>query len=233
MFFLPHGINDCNAMMHFQRGVFDTVLVMVDRLEDDPWYWDDSGLEGNFAFQMKDQREARGWSQTEFAKRLSARGLPFHQTTIQRIETGRRPLKLTESIIIAEVLGTKFETMLRAFSVTMAYSELTDHLRPGEFEYHVRSADDVAWRAQKTASLIRELVDQYRLAVEQTPGAEIDDRVIQVANECIRLNLELHPHAEELARRVREAESEFGALPREYPSRSFDDEDEPCDDSDA
>lgn len=172
---------------------------------------------------MRDQREAKGWSQTEFAKRLSDRGLPFHQTTVQRIENGRRPLKLAEALVIAEVLETKFETMLRAISVTMAYQELSNHVRPGAFDFIVREADDLVWRLDHDTT--SELVKYYQDAVEQTPGVELEQRLIDVANEFIRLKKELHQEAHALGRSVKFAERLFNELPRDYPTRYYDEDD--------
>jgi transcriptional regulator with XRE-family HTH domain len=77
---------------------------------------DGDGLpwEAAFAKNVKAARERRGWSQTELAKRLTARLLPFHQQQIQRIEAGSRPVRLNEAIVLAEVLGEHFEDMMNA-----------------------------------------------------------------------------------------------------------------------
>lgn len=65
---------------------------------------------------MRRVREAADMSQTELGKRLADRGLPFHQQTIQRIESGDRPVRLNEAMIISEVLGVDLDQLVRVLS---------------------------------------------------------------------------------------------------------------------
>lgn len=66
-------------------------------------------LEREFVAQMVASRRTRGMSQTKLANLLRDRGLPFHQQTVQRIETGERPLRMSEAIAIGRVLGLRVE----------------------------------------------------------------------------------------------------------------------------
>jgi transcriptional regulator with XRE-family HTH domain len=50
-------------------------------------------------------REERGWSQAELARRLSAVGFEMHQTTVAKLEAGKRPLRVAETFALAEVFG--------------------------------------------------------------------------------------------------------------------------------
>jgi transcriptional regulator with XRE-family HTH domain len=50
-------------------------------------------------------REERGWSQAELAKRLSAIGFEMHQTTVAKLEAGKRPLRVAEAFALAQVFG--------------------------------------------------------------------------------------------------------------------------------
>jgi transcriptional regulator with XRE-family HTH domain len=69
--------------------------------------------ERRFVQNMRRLRAARGVSQTELARRVSALGVPgFHQQTVTRIEAGDRPVRLNESTAIAAALGTDLEQML-------------------------------------------------------------------------------------------------------------------------
>ncbi|ROZ53527.1 XRE family transcriptional regulator [Rhodococcus sp. WS1] len=185
--------------------------------EFDPWSWDDYGWEMNFVAQMQARREAKGWSQTEFAKRLSAEGLRFHQPTVQRIESGERPLKLTEAIKIAEVLDTRLEVMLRAASVPMVYDELAEYLRPGAFDSEIRDAEMLENQIDNNIRMANELVDAYHEAVTHSPSHQVDKRLMNVANAFIDLNDSLLDHVETTTMMVKEAAQKFGALPREYP----------------
>jgi transcriptional regulator with XRE-family HTH domain len=62
-------------------------------------------------------RRQHGWSQTELAKKLAAQGLPFHQQTVQRIEQGTRPLRLTEAAYVADTFGLGINQLLDLLDV--------------------------------------------------------------------------------------------------------------------
>lgn len=68
--------------------------------------------ERNFTQQMQRLREARKMTQTDLARELKAYLLPFHQQTIQRIESGERPVRLNEALLIAKVLGVDLNSMM-------------------------------------------------------------------------------------------------------------------------
>lgn len=50
-------------------------------------------------------REERGWSQSDLARRLSDIGLEMHQTTVAKMEAGRRPLRVSEAVAVAQACG--------------------------------------------------------------------------------------------------------------------------------
>lgn len=58
-------------------------------------------------------RTAAGLSQAELAETLSESGEQMHQQTIQKIEKGARPLRLSEALRIAGVLGVSIEVLAR------------------------------------------------------------------------------------------------------------------------
>lgn len=67
-----------------------------------------------FGNAVRVHREAKGWSKTEFAERLSKAGLAnFHPTTITRMESGVRPTRLNEAAVIARVLEHSLDALVR------------------------------------------------------------------------------------------------------------------------
>lgn len=69
--------------------------------------------EARFRECMKELREDRGWSQGELSRQLMASGWAiFHQTTISRIESGERPVKLGEARAIAAILESTVDAMV-------------------------------------------------------------------------------------------------------------------------
>jgi transcriptional regulator with XRE-family HTH domain len=68
--------------------------------------------EANFRDHMKRLREAKGMTQSELARQLKQRGLPYHQQTVQRVESGERPIRLDEAFQIASVLESRVDLMI-------------------------------------------------------------------------------------------------------------------------
>lgn len=62
-------------------------------------------VEREFGAKVRTLRKAHGMSQTALAKRMADLGWVAHQTTVNRIEHGTRPLRLSESIDLATILG--------------------------------------------------------------------------------------------------------------------------------
>lgn len=85
------------------------------------------GPDGRFAANMRAMRAARGWNQSELARRVTNAGTDgFHQTTISRIEAGSRPVRLGEATAIARVLGTTVELMVSSDGRDAIVTTLTE-----------------------------------------------------------------------------------------------------------
>ena len=50
-------------------------------------------------------RKARGMSQADLARELTARGFAFQQQGVLKLEGGTRPLRFEEALALAEILG--------------------------------------------------------------------------------------------------------------------------------
>lgn len=59
-------------------------------------------------------REARGWSQTELAENLAKHGFEYHQTTIGKLESGSRPLRIGELFAMAHVFEVSAIDLVKA-----------------------------------------------------------------------------------------------------------------------
>lgn len=67
-------------------------------------------------------RQARGdMSQTQLAETMTVR-LPYvvYQNTVTQIETGKRPLRLSEAVVLAEELGVSLDLLAGHASATEA-----------------------------------------------------------------------------------------------------------------
>ena len=58
-------------------------------------------------------REDRGWTQQRLADWVAkSHGINWHQTTVGKIESGERPLKLAEAVAVAEALLLTVDELL-------------------------------------------------------------------------------------------------------------------------
>lgn len=53
------------------------------------------------AMKIKQLRQERGWSQDDLAERMTKLGFSMHQTTIAKLEAGRRPIRVAETFALA------------------------------------------------------------------------------------------------------------------------------------
>lgn len=61
---------------------------------------------------VRKYREARGMSQRHVVEVLNAdHNLGWHQTTLAKTESGERPLRLSEAIVLADVFGVPVESL--------------------------------------------------------------------------------------------------------------------------
>ncbi|MGH3381341.1 MAG: helix-turn-helix domain-containing protein [Actinoallomurus sp.] len=66
-----------------------------------------------FGRRLKKRREELGLSQRDLAERMQGQGLDWHQTTVARTESTRRPVRLNEAMALAGILRVPLEELLR------------------------------------------------------------------------------------------------------------------------
>jgi transcriptional regulator with XRE-family HTH domain len=68
-----------------------------------------------FAAHVREQRDARGWTQSVLADQLTARGVPLSQSGVAKLErpddSTRRPIRLNEAAAIASLLHQSLRDM--------------------------------------------------------------------------------------------------------------------------
>lgn len=62
-------------------------------------------IERAVAHRLKELRQLTGLSQTGVAERMFSKGHPWHTTTVYKVETGRRLVRVGELADLAAVLG--------------------------------------------------------------------------------------------------------------------------------
>jgi transcriptional regulator with XRE-family HTH domain len=91
--------------------------------------------EENAAERVRLERERRGWSTGELAKRMTEAGYPINQSSVWRIESGepRRRINLNEAIGFAKVFDLSLEDFLgpSTSSEEKIMQELAEHVVQG------------------------------------------------------------------------------------------------------
>jgi len=92
--------------------------------------------EDYFRKRVKDEREHRGWSQSQMAKLLSGNEVPpmMHPTTIAKIEAGDRAVRIDEAAAIADLFEVSLDSLLGR----------SGGLEEDELTYRLRALRDVA-----------------------------------------------------------------------------------------
>lgn len=82
-----------------------------------------SELERRVGRNFRALREARQWPLREVAERMKAFGYSWHQTVVAKIETGQRPLRLSEAADLAALYEVSLDRLLVDPAVTAGHAE--------------------------------------------------------------------------------------------------------------
>ncbi|MFI6031614.1 helix-turn-helix domain-containing protein [Amycolatopsis magusensis] len=113
-------------------------------------------IDQNVATNLRAFRERGGVSQEELAQRMSERGFGFSQATIWKIESGQRPVKISEAVALSDALDLPSWINLTAEpDVTRHHADLTAAHRGAAQTYAVlKDAAVLYLRAQVDLSFI-------------------------------------------------------------------------------
>lgn len=130
----------------------------------------------NFAANLRHFREHRGLTQAQLAENLSARGLEnFHPTTISRIESGARPVRLSEAKTIAAALDSSVTLMTQSpwLSENMAaFFEWVEDATKAALDAGRAGYDFMVY-----TSFLRSEIDTVQAAVENY-GEDVDPQFV-------------------------------------------------------
>ncbi|BCW85057.1 hypothetical protein NicSoilE8_27300 [Arthrobacter sp. NicSoilE8] len=150
-----------------------------------------------FRENMRTLRERKGWSQGELSRRLIEGGWSiFHQTTISRIESGDRPIKLGEARAIARVLGSNVATMVSLPVETSIVQGLASAI--GDVRVARNRISDAYEMLSESRAKLRELVDFVApIDLEHWQDADLREAFEKLRNEATKLLAEVTPQPDE------------------------------------
>jgi transcriptional regulator with XRE-family HTH domain len=126
------------------------------------------------AQKVRQLRAERGWSQEDLAERMTRHGWPMHQTTIAKLEAGKRPLRAGEAYALALVFGLPVQAL---WYVPVAGEPWT----LADMRQHLQEADDLVAELERALhSMIVSYADavdrRMRLAEAMNEAAKRADR---------------------------------------------------------
>jgi transcriptional regulator with XRE-family HTH domain len=127
--------------------------------------------ESYFGKQVRAERERRGWTQEELAKRLTAKGIDTYASTVAKIESEKKPraVRLAEATAIADLFEVSLDSLLGR---------------------RVGLDDDIAYTLRLTEDTARRASDRI-----MATAMELRDRLVEVEafefNGSARLKIEI------------------------------------------
>lgn len=129
---------------------------------------------------VREYRELRKWSMTEFSAKLREAGLSnFHPTTVSRLERGERALKIDEIYVVANVLRANLDDLIVIpyEKWEMDHDELNQNRQGAEWfaqwsaYWLVRLEDEIADLEEKIVRM-QELINDGEVPEEEIPKIE-------------------------------------------------------------
>jgi transcriptional regulator with XRE-family HTH domain len=158
------------------------------------------GAEDIVARRVAYERERRGWSTAELARRMTEAGVPLNQSSIYKIEKGtpRRTISLDEALAFARVFGRSLDE-LRSMPDDQAVKELAQIERAIE-----RTLEDAQDRAENLISLDKDLLKRWRALRRAGYGsAQVAERVIASMSAVVKMLTEVREAAADILAEAR------------------------------
>jgi transcriptional regulator with XRE-family HTH domain len=147
--------------------------------------------ERRFAENLRQAREDKNVSQVKLAQEMAARGWPWRQQTVTRVESGQRMVRLGEALAVAEILGTNVVMLTastRETSATHLLASSTSKVKQA-FEEITRWTETLLWNQAQLrttlgeveragfheSSLVREVAEEGAEVVSLTPEQAVSE----------------------------------------------------------
>lgn len=143
-------------------------------------------IDQNVATNLREFRERGGLSQEELAQRMSERGFGFSQATVWKIESGQRPVKISEAVALSDALELpRWIDLTTEPDVSRHHADLTVANRRTSQAYAVLKEAAAAYlREQIDLSFVVRTAQDAGLTVTQVHTSWLDIPAEQVVLEA-------------------------------------------------
>jgi transcriptional regulator with XRE-family HTH domain len=143
-------------------------------------------IEGRFAENLRRYRELKGMSQAALADAMVARGWPWRQQTVARLESGRRMVRFGEAAAVAETLRISLDRFTWAGAEANEVAMIDSAVGTLRIAWHETALAAARLRAARSSAggvLERSRDSKYeraRLAAEDI-AAELEGSTLEAA----------------------------------------------------
>jgi transcriptional regulator with XRE-family HTH domain len=143
--------------------------------------------------ELKRLRTDRGWSQEAVARRMSASGYDWHQTTVGRTESATRPLRVNEAVVLAAIFEVPITQLL--IPVAMKLSDVDKEIEDTE-EAHARTIKMLAELQSKVDQITvihLKIAEAYRKVTNATEKLEDRLKLLREIQRVIKVGHQMPP----------------------------------------
>jgi transcriptional regulator with XRE-family HTH domain len=146
--------------------------------------------------ELKRLRRERGWSQEEVARRMTAYGFDWHQTTVGRTETAARPLRVNEAVALAALFEVPVTQLLVPVSVQVAdLDEAIAATEEGLTKFRRLLAENVKPGVDRLQAAYDEASEKYYKFSSDIERLQMHLNVMRQMRDLLRLGHDLPPSA--------------------------------------
>lgn len=151
-------------------------------------------------------RKAAALSQADLAEHLSARGFPFQQQTILKVEKGARPLKFDEVVAIGEILGVPVTALNEEYSESQEIAAATAQLNNAAAAMSMRRRqiaeleEQISHDDELMRDAMRRLEESGVMGADRLRAREYGEELLEIARKGPPMtSADLHANAERLS----------------------------------
>lgn len=159
--------------------------------------------------ELKRLRNERGWSQEEVARRMTASGYDWHQTTVGRTESAARPLRVNEAVVLATIFEVPITQLL--VPAAMKLSDVEGEIKDTEeaLAEVKKMLEEFQLKMEEFSAIQHHVTETYRKITSATEGLEGRLKLLREIQRIIKAGHHMPPDlAAQLA-----AAAEFVAVP--------------------
>lgn len=143
--------------------------------------------------ELRRLRNERAWSQEEVARRMTASGYDWHQTTVGRTETAARPLRVNEAVVLSAIFEVPVTQLL--VPAAMKLSDVDQEIEDTEealAEIKVMMAE-FQLKIEQLSAIQNQVTETHRKMTSAAEGVENRLKLLRQIQRIIKTGHQMPP----------------------------------------